>query len=541
VLACGVCAVARILARRADATLTCAEPPLNIRQAPAAVRLPETVIRKRARCRSASCEKSVVALSRRGAGVKRTEGRNAFITDLAHTISTTDPAAFAGKCRDARLKAVWIRVGRGGNKDPNLAFAHLDAVRTELASVGVELWGWHVPFCADVAAANDEASKVLTWSDQAKLSGIVVDAERTPENPRFRGNEAEAVAYLRALTTGLDHAGRGVAFSSHDQPALHTNMPFAPFLDFIEDVCPQVYYTSAAPQTRLQKSIHDYSALIPAADFVSRYKPTGNITMTEDVAFPNLDTCLKANSRFLDLVKTKGFSSCSFWSLDTAPKEIWTLFRDTPTLDSPLRTIADTGVNMNLDTAQLKLNIVQDYVPVGNSNRPGTPMTASSITIHNTDNTSPGANAAAHARYMKGADAQNRQVSWHFTVDDKFVYQSLPTNEVGWHSGTHQGNASSIGIEICMNSDLGDVAACYDRAALLTAWLAFRLGIHVPTAIFQHHDWSGKNCPIVLRGTANGWTDFLAKVQRNFKNLKPVDAPVITPDPDDHHSGIPVA
>ncbi|MBB5052788.1 N-acetylmuramoyl-L-alanine amidase CwlA [Afipia massiliensis] len=192
---------------------------------------------------------------------------------------------------------------------------------------------------------------------------------------------------------------------------------------------------------------------------------------------------------------------------------------------------------MNLDTAQLKLHLVQDYVPVGNSNRPGDKLTASSITIHNTDNGSAGANAAAHARYMKGPDAQKRQVSWHFTVDDKFVYQSLPTNEVAWHTATLQGNASSVGIEICMNSDL-NVVACYDRAALLTAWLAYRLGIHVPSAIFQHHDWSKKNCPRVLRATSNGWSDFLAKVQRNFKNLKPIDAPLISYHDDDHHHSV---
>jgi N-acetylmuramoyl-L-alanine amidase CwlA len=212
------------------------------------------------------------------------------------------------------------------------------------------------------------------------------------------------------------------------------------------------------------------------------------------------------------------------------------LFQATPALDSPLAAVAAAEGGMNFDTAQLSLNIVQDYVPVGNSNRPGTRLTPSSITIHNTDNSDAGANAAAHARYMKGADAQMRQVSWHFTVDDKFVYQSLPTNEIGWHSGTQQGNASSVAIEICMNSDL-DVPACYDRAALLTAWLAYRLGIKVPTAIFQHHDWSGKNCPRILRQIPNGWSDFLAKVQRNFDGLKPVDAPVISPSGDDHHSG----
>jgi N-acetylmuramoyl-L-alanine amidase len=467
--------------------------------------------------------------------VKRTDGRNIYITELAKVLSRTDPASFARRCGEARLKAIWIRIGRGPNRDANLDVAGLSEIRSELSASGMDLWGWHVPFCADSNAASDEAKKVLSWSDEANLCGVVVDAERTSESPRFRGTEADAVTYLGPLTKGLDAAGRGIAFSSHDQPSLHRDMPFAPFLDYIEDICPQVYYTSAKPDSRLQKSIRDYRALVPAADFVSRYKPTGNITIAEDVAFPDAATCLQATSRFLELVKTNGFSSCSFWCWDTAPGDIWPLFSSTPTLDSPLRLTADTGASMNLDTAQSKLNIVQDYVPLGNSNRPGTKLTPSSITIHNTDNTSKGANAAAHARYMKGPDAQKRQVSWHFTVDDKFVFQSLPTNEIGWHTATPQGNASSIGIEICMNSDL-DVAACYDRAALLTAWLAYRLGIHVPTSIFQHHDWSGKNCPIVLRSTAGGWTDFLTKVQRNLKNLKPVDAPIIAPSVDDHHS-----
>jgi hypothetical protein len=379
--------------------------------------------------------------------VKRTDGRNAFVTDLAHVIGRRDSGEYARACSQARLKGVWIRVGRGPNRDPNMTFPKLAAIRTELTALGIELWGWHVPFCADRQAAADEAAKVLSWADDGHLDGIVVDAERTPDSPRFRGTEQEAVIYLRALTKGLDAAGRGVAFSSHDQPSLHRDMPFQPFLDFIQDVCPQVYYTSAKPETRLQKSIRDYRALIPAPEFVFRYKPTGNITMKEDVKFSDLDTCLTATSRFLDLVKSNGFSSCSFWCSDTAPDEVWQRLRDTPTLDSPLSFTADTGADMNLDIAQLRLNIVQDYVPVGNSNRPGTRLSPSSITIHNTDNSSPGANAAAHARYMKGPDAQKRQVSWHFTVDDKFVYQSLPTNEIGWHSGTHEGNSSSIGIE----------------------------------------------------------------------------------------------
>jgi N-acetylmuramoyl-L-alanine amidase CwlA len=190
---------------------------------------------------------------------------------------------------------------------------------------------------------------------------------------------------------------------------------------------------------------------------------------------------------------------------------------------------------MQLDEAYAELNIVQDFIPAGNSNRPGRKLDATSITIHNTDNDSVGANAPAHAKYQKGADARKRQVSWHFTVDDKSVYQSLPINEIGWHAGSHAGNTTSIGVEICMNADL-DVPAAYRRAALLTAVLAFQNGIKVPTQIKQHHDWSGKHCPRVLIDKPNGWKDFLGQVKQFRDGLTNVPAVAIAiGKSEDHH------
>jgi N-acetylmuramoyl-L-alanine amidase CwlA len=58
---------------------------------------------------------------------------------------------------------------------------------------------------------------------------------------------------------------------------------------------------------------------------------------------------------------------------------------------------------MQIDEAYAELNIVQDLIPIGNSNRPGTKLVPTGITIHNTDNPNKGANAAAHAKYQKGA------------------------------------------------------------------------------------------------------------------------------------------
>ena len=176
---------------------------------------------------------------------------------------------------------------------------------------------------------------------------------------------------------------------------------------------------------------------------------------------------------------------------------------------------------MQLDEAFRRLNIVQDFIPVGSSNRPGTRLTPTSITIHNTDNTNRGANAAAHARYVKSQDARDRQVSWHYTVDDNFVFQSLPTNEVGWHAGP--GNRSSIGIEICMHEGM-NVPAAYDRAALLTAVMAHQLGVSVQNGVVQHHSWTGKHCPRVLRDKPNGWTSFLQSVRTYYGALQNVFA-----------------
>ena len=74
-----------------------------------------------------------------------------------------------------------------------------------------------------------------------------------------------------------------------------------------------------------------------------------------------------------------------------------------------------------------------------------------------------------HSRYIKGADARSRSVSWHFTVDDTQIIQHLPTNEVAWHAGPN-GNSQSIGIELCVNSD-GD----FQKAKANAAWLVKRL------------------------------------------------------------------
>lgn len=114
---------------------------------------------------------------------------------------------------------------------------------------------------------------------------------------------------------------------------------------------------------------------------------------------------------------------------------------------------------------------VEWIVPKGNTDiRPANPMKAKYLTIHETANTARGANAEAHAKYLYNQATKGtfRTASWHFTVDDKQIYQHLPTNENGWHAGDGggSGNRESIGIEIAVNQD-GDYNKAVENAQKL--------------------------------------------------------------------------
>jgi len=171
------------------------------------------------------------------------------------------------------------------------------------------------------------------------------------------------------------------------------------------------------------------------------------------------------------------------------------------------------------------MNIIQDFIPVGRRNRPGTKLTGPKyITIHDTANPAKGANALMHAKYLKGDEAANRPASWHFTVDDQRVVQHLPLDEVAWHAGDGSkgpGNTSSIAIEICENAD-GDRAKAEANAAELVAHLLKQFNLPID-AVVQHNRWSGKHCPRIIRNRPGGWEGFLAAVRARLETKKPLE------------------
>lgn len=177
---------------------------------------------------------------------------------------------------------------------------------------------------------------------------------------------------------------------------------------------------------------------------------------------------------------------------------------------------------MKLDEAFARLNITVDLISPTLSNRPGTPMSPTFITIHNTANNDPDADALMHGRYLKGEDARRRKVSWHFTVDDTRCVKHIPTNEVAWHAGP--ANTQSIAIEVCQNRGINKAEAI-SRANLLTAVLMSFYGIDAQHVV-PHQFWTGKDCPEVILREPGGFEAFRRQAQDFLAQLAQPEAAI---------------
>lgn len=125
------------------------------------------------------------------------------------------------------------------------------------------------------------------------------------------------------------------------------------------------------------------------------------------------------------------------------------------------------------------------------------------ICIHETANTTKGANAEVHARLQ--SNGNSRSASWHYTCGSDGVYQSFPDKAQCWHAGSTYNN-NSIGIEIAVNSD-GDYKKAVQNAADLTKSLMKKYNIPA-SRVIQHNTASpwGKDCPHFMRSGAKGIT-----------------------------------
>lgn len=188
-------------------------------------------------------------------------------------------------------------------------------------------------------------------------------------------------------------------------------------------------------------------------------------------------------------------------------------------IDRPL--YADAGLTYIED-----IPVTTDFLPEGSRARPGGPREIRYLVIHETDNYSAGADAAAHNSFVhQNANAASGVVSWHYTVDDHEIYHHLPDDEPAYHAGDQMqkdgGNANGIGIELCVNED-GNYEQTLINAERLCARLLIEYNLKPAKALKKHQDFSGKVCPAKLIGS-DRWDAFCEGVTERYEALKAAD------------------
>ena len=114
------------------------------------------------------------------------------------------------------------------------------------------------------------------------------------------------------------------------------------------------------------------------------------------------------------------------------------------------------------------------------------------VTVHQTGNTTRGANAKMHAMLQQ----RGFSASWHWQVDDKEAIQSFSHDYRIYCQGDGYngiGNNQAISVEICVNSD-GNYKQAVTNGAELVAKIMKEEGIGIDD-VHQHNFFNGKNCP----------------------------------------------
>lgn len=102
--------------------------------------------------------------------------------------------------------------------------------------------------------------------------------------------------------------------------------------------------------------------------------------------------------------------------------------------------------------------IKRDLLPLGKDhNRPGTPLNAHGMVIHDTDDA--GATDENEDSYFRTG---YRASSAHTFIDWDSITEIIPDNEIAWHAGP-TANSMYLGLELC-------VPASHDPAKFLEVW-----------------------------------------------------------------------
>lgn len=163
------------------------------------------------------------------------------------------------------------------------------------------------------------------------------------------------------------------------------------------------------------------------------------------------------------------------------------------------------------------MQLRKDFISNKSQKWTGRKLNYQYITIHNTGNPK---STAKGERYWLENPSNTSKTGYHIVIDEYEAIQTMPLDMIANHSGDRKGNATSIGIEICESGDYNQTIL---NAIDIVSQLLKEKGWGVDK-LKQHYDWSGKDCPKLIRNGYLGWTweKFKSEID---KKLKPTPQP----------------
>lgn len=131
-----------------------------------------------------------------------------------------------------------------------------------------------------------------------------------------------------------------------------------------------------------------------------------------------------------------------------------------------------------------------------------TKLVPEGIVIHETANFNSYADAKWHAIFLD--TISNRNVSFHYCVDDVNIVSTYPDSLVAWHAG-RDCNKKYLGVEICVNEGINRQQALLNTAKLIKL-LRSKYG-KIP--VTRHSSCMKTGCPASMQDS-NEWNKFLS-------------------------------
>lgn len=253
--------------------------------------------------------------------------RSLYIWQLQPIINSEGSVRnIVAKARRAKIKALWVKIADGRAAYRNVtgdAAPQMQELIERCHDSGIEVWGWHVPCCANAEIAREETGTIQSITDNFALDGLIMDAEHGPGF--FQGGEQEAKIYAVGMRELADEIQKPLAISSHDIPQNSPGwlLKFNIFASVADFNYPQVYYGgSLSVLDRLSRAEEANAHLsIP-------FRPVGAGWVGDGGGCSSAPVCADWASQFMTLVKERGYDEYSFWHWADAPNTLWQLLEN---------------------------------------------------------------------------------------------------------------------------------------------------------------------------------------------------------------------